>query len=163
MFKNRCVLFPQNLISVQFCSTRNLNVLEWSVKVIDINSLPASGNSCCLLITFANSLDADQAGQNIGPDLDPDCLILWWYSWKIFFEKIMLKKKIPQMTKKHAKLSSMQIYPACKEWMKTLHPYHLWSPLCIVITKYFLQSFSPFHWFKKGSCQFLEKRLHNTG
>ena len=27
--------------------------------------------SCHLLITFANSLDPDQARQNVGPDLDP--------------------------------------------------------------------------------------------
>ena len=27
-----------------------------------------------------------------------------------------------------------------------------------LITKYFLRSFSPFHWFKKGSCQFLAKK-----
>ena len=30
----------------------------------------------CLLITFANSLDPDQAQQNVGPDLDPNCLPL---------------------------------------------------------------------------------------
>ena len=30
----------------------------------------------CLLITFANSLDPDQARQNVAPDLDPNCLIL---------------------------------------------------------------------------------------
>ena len=35
---------------------------------------------CHLLITFANSLDPDQAGRNVGPDLDPNCLTLWWYS-----------------------------------------------------------------------------------
>ena len=29
-----------------------------------------------MLITFANSLDPDQARQNIGPDLDPICLTL---------------------------------------------------------------------------------------
>ena len=29
-----------------------------------------------LLITFANRLDPDQARQNVGPDLDPNCLIL---------------------------------------------------------------------------------------
>ena len=29
---------------------------------------------CCLLITFANSLDSDQAQQNVGPDLHPNCL-----------------------------------------------------------------------------------------
>ena len=32
------------------------------------------GATCCLLITFANSLDPDQARQNVGPDLDPHCL-----------------------------------------------------------------------------------------
>ena len=29
-----------------------------------------------MLITFANSLDLDQARQNVGPDLDPNCLTL---------------------------------------------------------------------------------------
>ena len=38
------------------------------------NSLPASDNFCHLLITFANSLDPVQARQNVGPDLDPNCL-----------------------------------------------------------------------------------------
>ena len=37
------------------------------------NSLPTSGDFCHLLITFANSLDPDQARQNVGPDLDPNC------------------------------------------------------------------------------------------
>ena len=57
------------------------------------NSFPASGNFCHLLITFVNSLDPDQAQQNIGPGLDPNCLTLCWYSWAIFFEKVNLKKK----------------------------------------------------------------------
>ena len=35
------------------------------------NSLTASDH---LLITFANSLDADQARQDVGPNLDPNCL-----------------------------------------------------------------------------------------
>ena len=38
------------------------------------NSLPARGDFCCLLITFANNLNPDQARQNVGPDLDPNCL-----------------------------------------------------------------------------------------
>ena len=37
------------------------------------NSFLASGNFCHPLITFANSLDPDQARQNVGPDLEPDC------------------------------------------------------------------------------------------
>ena len=35
------------------------------------NSLPARGDFCCLL---TNSLDQDKARQNVGPDLDPNCL-----------------------------------------------------------------------------------------
>ena len=31
---------------------------------------------CRLLIIFANSLDPDQAQQNVGPDLDPNYLTL---------------------------------------------------------------------------------------
>ena len=38
------------------------------------NSFPASGDLIHLLITFANSLDPDKARQNVGPDLDPNCL-----------------------------------------------------------------------------------------
>ena len=38
------------------------------------NSLPASGDFFHLLITIANILDPDQARQNVGPDLDPNCL-----------------------------------------------------------------------------------------
>ena len=30
----------------------------------------------CLLIIFTNSLDPDQVQQNVGPELDPNCLIL---------------------------------------------------------------------------------------
>ena len=50
-------------------------MLYWpqvSVSItIHINSFPASGDFCRLLITFANSLDPDQARQNVGPELDP--------------------------------------------------------------------------------------------
>ena len=42
-----------------------------------INSLPASDEFCCLLIIFTNSLDPDQAWQNVGPDLDPNHLTFW--------------------------------------------------------------------------------------
>ena len=36
----------------------------------------ASGHFCHLLIIFANSLDPDHDRQNVGPDLDPNCLTL---------------------------------------------------------------------------------------
>ena len=41
-----------------------------------VNSLPASVKLWHLLITFANSLDPDQALQNVRLDLDPSCLTL---------------------------------------------------------------------------------------
>ena len=69
------------------------------------NSFPISGHFCCLLITFANSLDPDQAQQNVGPDLDPSYLTQMVFL-KDFLEKVYFKKN-PQ-TKKHAKLPRMQ-------------------------------------------------------
>ena len=45
-----------------------------STSCFVFNSLPARHDFCCLLIIFANSLDPDQARQNVGPDLDPNCL-----------------------------------------------------------------------------------------
>ena len=43
-----------------------------------------------LLVSSANSLDPDQAGQNVWPDQDPKCLR--WYSWNNFLKKLILKK-----------------------------------------------------------------------
>ena len=37
------------------------------------SSLPTRGHFCCLLITIANSLNPDQARQNVGPEMDPNC------------------------------------------------------------------------------------------
>ena len=41
-----------------------------------LNSFPASGNFCRLLITFANSLNPEQARHVVGPDLGPNYLTL---------------------------------------------------------------------------------------
>ena len=41
------------------------------------NSFLASGEFCRRLITFANSLDPDQDGQNLSPDLDLNSLTFW--------------------------------------------------------------------------------------
>ena len=52
----------------------------------------------CLLvssadITFANSLDPDQAGQNVLPDLDPNCLtLIIFLNLERIFQKKVLKK-----------------------------------------------------------------------
>ena len=51
---------------------------------------------CRLLISFANSLDPDQARQNDGPGLDPNCLTIWWNSWRKFSKN---KEKLPSMNK----------------------------------------------------------------
>ena len=42
-----------------------------STSCFVFNSLPARGDFCCLLISFANSLDPDHF---VGPDLDPNYL-----------------------------------------------------------------------------------------
>ena len=54
------------------------NLLSAAVVIgaLRVNSVSASDNFCHLLISFANSLDADQARQNVWPDLGPNCLIL---------------------------------------------------------------------------------------
>ena len=49
-------------------------------------TLPPYGNICRLPITFANSLDPDQARQNISQELDINCLTLKVFL-KIFFGK----------------------------------------------------------------------------
>ena len=62
---------------------------------------------CHLLITFfANSLDPDQAQQNVRPDLDPNYLTLMVFL-KEFFKKVDFEKN-QQTTKKHEKLPRMQ-------------------------------------------------------
>ena len=43
-------------------------------------SLPACVKFYHLLKTFASSLDPDQAQQNVGPELDQNCLSLLLYS-----------------------------------------------------------------------------------
>ena len=53
-----------------------------------------SGDFCRLLIIFPNSLDPDQDGHNVGPDLDPNCstLLISLPDFFFFLEKIILKK-----------------------------------------------------------------------
>ena len=61
---------------------------------------------CHLLITFANSLEPDQARHLVGPDLDPNCLTLIVFLKELII-KVHLKKKSAYV-KKQAKLSSRQ-------------------------------------------------------
>ena len=47
-----------------------------STSYFVLNSLPASVDFCCLLITFANSLDPDQARQNVRSNLFDTHMVL---------------------------------------------------------------------------------------
>ena len=59
----------------QHVSKENWRKLSQSYhQTLIVNSFPTSGDFCSLLITFANSLDPDQACQFVGPDLGPNCL-----------------------------------------------------------------------------------------
>ena len=64
-----------------------------------INSFPAGGDFCRLLITFADILAPDQVRQNVGTDLDPNSLTCWLYSRKNFLKKL-IKKKIHRRRKR---------------------------------------------------------------
>ena len=84
-----------------------VNLLNWILKYsyyINLNPFPTCGDFRRLLIIYANSLDPDQAQQNVGPNLDQlfDTLMVFL---KDFFEKV---KKII-----HRRQKSMQNYPAC--------------------------------------------------
>ena len=57
------------------------------MSAFQLNSLPAGDIFCRLPITFANSVDPDQARHFVGPDLDPNCLTLMIFLKIIFLEK----------------------------------------------------------------------------
>ena len=85
------------------------------------------------MMTFANSLDPDQAWQNVRPDLDPICLPLWWYAQKIFSKKLILKK-IKQTEKSMQKYSFLKrlfiiIWGHIWEWNNAM--YKLDKPLVV--------------------------------
>ena len=62
---------------------QNLSSAAVVIGALRVNSFPASGDFCRLLLIIANSLDPDQvqhtldpdqAQHFVGPDLDPNCL-----------------------------------------------------------------------------------------
>ena len=59
--------------------------------------------------SFANSLDPDQARQNAGPHLDPNCLTLTEGIPDFFFKSVNIKKKSADDNK------ITKNYPVCKE------------------------------------------------
>ena len=73
---------------------------------------------CSLLITFANTLDLDQAQHVVVPDLDPKLKLfdfLFIYNFNVYIpERIFLNtifnfEKIQQMTKNHAKITMIAL------------------------------------------------------
>ena len=66
--------------------------------------LPARGNFCSLLITFANSLDPDQDCQK-----DQDCQ---FNTLNVFLKEFFKKVNFVKISRRQ---KSMQNYPACKE------------------------------------------------
>ena len=80
------------------------------------NFFLASDDFWRLLISFANSLDPDQSGQNMGPDLNPELFDSLIVQLKDFFEKVNFEKN--QQTTNNIKSPSMQSnkivgYPDC--------------------------------------------------
>ena len=69
---------------------------------------------CHLLKTIANSLDPDEAQQNVGPDLDPICLTLRIFL-KEFFKKVDFEKNSRQqksITCKFSQYAMSSSFPA---------------------------------------------------
>ena len=109
----------------------NLHILKLFENAGSI--FPDSGDFCRLLIIFANSLDP-----NVGPELDPNCLTPWWYSWKIIFWNNNLKKKIRQ--------NNMQNFPACKELIFTAPILRLY--LTLSLSQAIIKGFCKQHRFR---------------
>ena len=67
---------------------------------------------CCLMTTFANSLDPDQDPQNVGPDLDPNTLTLVSSDsvHRRIFPISCFGKKVSRQRQNLIKL-----YPTCKD------------------------------------------------
>ena len=82
----------------RFMMTFSRNLMTWQNPHKVINTTCTKGlitsisSRARLLITFAISLDQDQDRQNVGPDLDPNYLTLWWYFWKNFSKKVDFEK-----------------------------------------------------------------------
>ena len=93
------ILFKRSDISDNFENNLLLSFISIAIFIY----FHASGDFCRLLLTFANSLDPDQARQNVGFDLISTRL----YAKKNHFENGIFEKH--QQTSKHeTQLPSMQ-------------------------------------------------------
>ena len=87
-----------------------------------------------------------------------NCLLRRHFTWSVkacFLGKI--RKNISNCCRRPRWLSWMR-HPTGDQEVADSTPAEVGNILSWrLIMKYFLRSFSPFHWFKKGSCQFLAK------
>ena len=76
--------------------------------------------SLLMLLTFANRLDLYQTGQNMGPDLVLNCLILWWNFLKEHF-KVSLKKisSNDKMVWIQMRTDIVSVLTVCKHYQQT--------------------------------------------
>ena len=74
-------------------------------------------------------MDPDQARQYVGPDLDPICLTLRWYSWKNFSKKLSLKKTADDKKKNMKNFLSIQVLPT---HLKDSH--YLIEHICLLVS-----------------------------
>ena len=75
------------------CQVDIFYILKLFINIaIYLISYLASSYFIHLLITFANSLNPDQDRQNVGPDLDPNHLMLLMLFLKEFLEKVNFEK-----------------------------------------------------------------------
>ena len=98
-------------------------------------------------IIFANNLEPDQDRQNVGPDLDPNCLTLSGsVPERVSLKKLILKKSVAEDNK------SMKNYPAFKE-LKELK-FHL-------VSAYIGISFFPFLSVEcvSKTCRYVSKEI----
>ena len=84
-----------------------MNALHRFGVFLCTNTFNSLSLKCCLLITFANSFETDQARHSVGPDsvgpdLDPICFDTQTVFLKKCFEKVDFEKN-QQMTKKWGK------------------------------------------------------------
>ena len=90
-----------------------------------------------MLMTFINSLDPDQARQNVRPDLDTNCLTLWCHSWKNFWKNRFLKKSADENNTWKISQEVLEVLPAgavseAENWIKSLSSF---NGTCLLIER----------------------------
>ena len=85
----KCFFFFLNLWLSPSLSLRLIIIARTKLCIswLLCNSLPASGELCRQKIPFANGLNPDQDRQNVGPDLDTNCLTFYLWPERFLLEK----------------------------------------------------------------------------